>query len=306
MIQADHSSRWYGQVIGVNDVTCTVGPGLTALLGPNGAGKSTLLKLATGQLRPTTGRILLHGHAPFANPRALRYLGYVPELEGGYDEMTGREFVTMLGAMAGMRNPGLRTAVSGSIETVGMTAAADKRIGGYSKGMRQRIKLAQALVHRPSTLILDEPLNGLDPVARRDISRLLQELAAQGVCVLVSSHILHEVEQMTQRILLMYRGRLLAQGDISAIRAQIDQHPHRITIVSPHSREIAIRLMELPFILSARLDNPRPATVDVETRAPELFYARFADLVLESEWQVTAFESPDNNLEAVFKYLVRE
>jgi len=306
MIQADHSSRWYGQVIGVNDVTCTVGPGLTALLGPNGAGKSTLLKLATGQLRPTTGRILLHGHAPFANPRALQHLGYVPELEGGYDEMTGREFVTMLGAMAGLRNPGLRTAVAGSIETVGMTAAADKRIGGYSKGMRQRIKLAQALVHQPSTLILDEPLNGLDPVARRDISRLLQDLAAQGVCVLVSSHILHEVEQMTQRILLMYRGRLLAQGDISAIRAQIDQHPHRITIVSPQSREIAIRLMELPFILSARLDNPRPATVDVETRAPELFYARFADLVLESEWQVTAFESPDNNLEAVFKYLVRE
>jgi ABC-2 type transport system ATP-binding protein len=183
-------SRWYGQVIGINDVSCQIPPGITALLGPNGAGKSTMLKLITGLLRPTTGRCTVFGEKPFANPRVYQRLGYCPEIENSYEEMTGRELVTMLGAMAGLSRAALQTRVPEILEMVGMTLNADRKIGGYSKGMRQRIKIAQGTVHDPDVLILDEPLNGLDPVGRREITDLMHRLAAQGKCIVVSSHIL--------------------------------------------------------------------------------------------------------------------
>src|SRR5262245_21827800 len=212
MITLEHASRWYGQVIGINDVTCAIPTGLTALLGPNGAGKSTMIKLATGQLRPTTGRVTVLGQRPFANPAVFRQLGYCPEIESLYEEMTGREFVTLLASMAGVPADRLAGRVAEVIERVGMTPHADRKIGGYSKGMRQRIKVAQGIVHEPQVLVLDEPLNGLDPPGRRDVSNLLRHYADEGRCVLVSSHILYEVEQLTHRILLIHHGRLLAQG----------------------------------------------------------------------------------------------
>jgi ABC-2 type transport system ATP-binding protein len=304
MIALQNASRWYRQVIGLNDVSCQIPVGLTALLGPNGAGKSTMLKLITGQLRPTTGQVLVLGEAPFANPRVFSNLGYCPEIESNYDEMTGREFVTMLAAMAGIPTSTRRKAVSDSIETVGMTANADRKIGGYSKGMRQRIKVAQGIVHDPQVLILDEPLNGLDPVGRRDITCLLHDFAAKGKCVIISSHILYEVEQMTRNILLLNKGRLLAQGDIYQIRGLIDKHPHRIAIASKDARALATRLLELPYVLSARLDSVAATHLEIETHAPDLFYTQLPDIVLEQGYEVTSFDSPDNNLESVFKYLV--
>jgi ABC-2 type transport system ATP-binding protein len=304
MIVLEHASRWYGEVIGINDVSCCISAGLTALLGPNGAGKSTLLKLVTGQLRPTSGRVTVLGQRPFANPRVLRHLGYCPEIENCYEEMTGREFVTLMAAMSGLRASTLPARVTEAMAVVGMTKHADRKIGGYSKGMRQRIKIAQVLVHNPEVLVLDEPLNGLDPVGRREISALLRNRAEEGKCVLVSSHILYEVEQMTQNILLMHHGRLLAQGDIYHIRALIDAHPHRIAITTDRARELAQKLLALPYILSARLDQHEATRVEVETRSPERFYTEFPDIVLEHGFVVTRFESPDNNLEAVFRYLV--
>ena len=167
-IAFQHASRWYGQVIGLNDVTCEVGPGLTALLGPNGAGKSTFIKMVTGQLRPTTGKVLVLGEAPFANARVLGKLGYCPEIDSFYEEMSGREFVTQLATMSGYFGTELKERVDRSIERVGMTDRCDRKLGGYSKGMRQRIKVAQAILHDPQVLVLDEPLNGLDPVQRRN------------------------------------------------------------------------------------------------------------------------------------------
>jgi len=306
MIVLEGASRWHGQVIGVNDVSCSIPPGLNALLGPNGAGKSTLLKLITGQLRPTRGRVLVFGEKPFANPRVFQRLGYCPENEHSYEELTGREFVTMLAAMSGIRQPKLATRVAEVIEQVGMTINADRKIGGYSKGMRQRVKIAQGIVHDPDILILDEPLNGLDPVGRRQVTTLLRELGEAGKCVLVSSHILHEVEQLTRNILLIHRGRLLAQGDIYQIRSLIDAHPHRISIQTDTARTLAKRLLDLPYVLGVRVTSPQGNRIEIETRAPEQFYAQFPDIVLEGGFVVEEFESPDNNLEAVFRYLVGE
>ena len=303
MISLEHASRWYGQVIGINDVSCQIGGGITALLGPNGAGKSTLIKLVTGQLRPTTGSVRVLNQNPFANPSVFQSLGYCPEIENNYDDMTGREYVTFLATLAGLPGNRIPSLVSESIELVGMTANANRKIGGYSKGMRQRIKIAQGIVHDPDVLILDEPLNGLDPMGRREVTNLFHQLADKGKCVVVSSHILYEVEQMTKNILLMNRGRLLAQGDIYQIRSLIDKHPHHINIASPHSRELAKRLIELPYVLSVRLID-KDTRVELETREPENFYAQFPEIVLKEQLVVESFESPDNNLESVFKYLV--
>ncbi len=303
MIELQHASRWYGQVIGINDVSTRIGPGITALLGPNGAGKSTLMKLVTGQLRPSTGGVTVFGQRPFANAAVLQRLGYIPEIESNYDDITGRDFVTMLAVLGGLPRATIPGKVAEAIEMVGMTANADRKIGGYSKGMRQRIKLAQGIVHNPEVLVLDEPLNGLDPVGRRDITTLLHELAQKQKCIVVSSHILYEVEQMTRSILLMHRGRLLAQGDIYEIRSLIDKHPHHISIQSPDRRELAKRLLDFPFVLSARFDEER-GRLEVETREPDQFYARFPEVVLAHGYAIEAFDSPDNNLEAVFRYLV--
>jgi ABC-2 type transport system ATP-binding protein len=305
MIHIQNASRWYQQVIGVNDISCQIGAGMTALLGPNGAGKSTLLKLITGQLRPTTGQIEVLGLKPFANPNVYKRLGYCPEIENNYDDMTGVDFVTMLGSMAGIPSRELKDRVLEAIDLVGMTENAGRKIGGYSKGMRQRIKVAQGIIHNPEVVVLDEPLNGLDPVGRREMMRVFEQLAGQGKCVLVSSHILYEVEQMTSNILLMNRGRLVAQGNIYQIRGLIDSHPHKIVITTPEPRRLAKRLLDFPYILSVHFSTAKPEEIEIETRSPNLFYHEFPTIVLQEDFVISRFESPDNNLEAVFKYLIQ-
>jgi ABC-2 type transport system ATP-binding protein len=304
MIVLERVSRWYSQVIGLNDVTFTLPAGLTALLGPNGAGKSTLLKLVTGQLRPTTGAVRVLDENPFANPRVMSRLGYCPEIDNFYEEMTGREFVRLLAAMHGFSGSELTDRVDRAIGQVGMGDRCDRKLGGYSKGMRQRIKVAQAIVHDPTVVVLDEPLNGLDPVGRREMVDLFQAWSAAGRCVLVSSHILYEVEQITDRILVIYKGRLLAQGDVQGIRAQIDRHPHHIELVADRPRELGLALLAQPFVLSVRLDPERPRVVIVETHQPERFYDDLPELAIAGNFAIERFHSPDNNLEAVFHYLV--
>lgn len=303
MILLENASRWYGQVIGLNDVSCEIGTGITALLGQNGAGKSTLLKLVTGQLRPTTGSVTVFGETPFANPEVFKKLGYCPEIDTFYEHMTGREFVRFLARLAGYDPEAANARADRSIERVGMADRCDKRIAGYSKGMRQRIKLAQAMLHDPSFILLDEPLNGLDPVGRREYMDMLAALAEQGVGILVSSHILYEVEQMTKSILLLHRGRLLATGDLRVIRSLIDKHPHRIRIETEDPRRVAEHLVRLEYVLSMDFDFAGEA-VEMECREPDRFYDELPTLVVEHNLPVRAFSSPDNNLESVFKYLV--
>ena len=307
MITLTGVSRWYGQVIGLNDVTCEIGPGVTALLGMNGAGKSTMMRLITGQIRPTTGEVLIStpngSEAPFANPNVYRTLGYCPEIDNFYERQTGRQFVTHMARLAGFSAAEAKQRAGEVLTEVGMADRCDRKIAGYSKGMRQRVKLAQAMVHDPDAILLDEPLNGLDPVGRREFIALLGELAARGKAILVSSHILFEVEQMTRSILLLHRGRLLASGDLSVIRSLIDKHPHRVRIDTPQPRELAQRLIQLPYVLSVEMDA-RGTGLELQTREPDEFYGRLPQLVLDEQLQIDGFTSPDNNLESIFRYLV--
>lgn len=302
MIRLENASRWYGQIIGLNDVTCEVGPGMTALLGMNGAGKSTLMRLVTGQLRPTTGTVEVFGLDPFANPDVYRRLGYCPEIDNFYEHQTGRRFVYGLARLAGFDHSEAKRRTQAMLERVGMAERADKRIAGYSKGMRQRIKLAQAMLHDPDVILLDEPLNGLDPVGRRDYIALLQSLAQAGKTILVSSHILFEVEQMTSSILLLHRGRLLATGHLKVIRELIDKHPHKVRLDTSEPREWAKRLVALPFVLSVQVDRDG---LDLQTREPDKFYDSLMPLAAEG-LPLGGFSSPDNNLESIFRYLVNE
>jgi ABC-2 type transport system ATP-binding protein len=303
MVSATNVSRWYGQVIGLNDITCEIGPGITALLGMNGAGKTTLIRLITGQLRPTTGELKVFGEEPFANANVYRRLGYCPEIDNFYEHYTGRDFVKFLARLDGLSAADAKTRTEEVLEMVGMTDRAGRKIAGYSKGMRQRIKLAQAMLHNPEMILLDEPLNGLDPVGRRELIDILGALANQGKAILVSSHILFEVEQMTRSLLLLHRGRLLATGDLGVIRSLIDKHPHQIRIETDEPRKAAQLLASLPNIVSMKFDKSGDS-LQLEVREPDSFYDALSRAVTEQGLVIRGFSSPDNNLESVFKYLV--
>lgn len=302
MIEMKHLSRWYGIVIGLNDVTATIKPGITALLGQNGAGKTTMLRLMTGQIKPTTGEIRIFGEEPFANPNVFRRLGYCPEIDQFYEMMTGRQFVVHMARLNGYSAQEAKERAERTLTEVGMIDRCDRKIAGYSKGMRQRIKLAQAMLHDPDVIVLDEPLNGLDPVGRHEFMQVIAKLADQGKAIVISSHILYEVEQLTRNILLVHRGRLLATGDLTTIRGLIDAHPHRIRIETPDPRRVASVLLTLDNVLSLDLD--RDGFVELEVREAERFYPALAQLTLEHQLPIHGFRSPDNNLESVFQYLV--
>ncbi|MDR3690536.1 MAG: ABC transporter ATP-binding protein [Fimbriimonas sp.] len=287
----------------MNDVTCEIGPGITALLGMNGAGKTTLIRLITGQLRPTTGVLTVFGLQPFANPEVYRRMGYCPEIDNFYEHYSGRDFVRYLARLDGMSAAKAASRTDEVIDMVGMTERAGRRIAGYSKGMRQRIKLAQAMLHDPDLILLDEPLNGLDPVGRREFMDLLHGLAENGKGILVSSHILFEVEQMTRSLLLLHRGRLLATGDLGVIRSLIDKHPHQIRIDTDEPRRAAELLASVPNIVSMKFDRSGEA-LELEVREPAAFYDALSAAILERGLLVRGLSSPDNNLESVFKYLV--
>jgi len=303
LVTADHLSKWYGQVIGLNDVSVSVPPGITGLLGPNGAGKSTFMKLITGQLRPSKGTVTVLGEPIWANPGLYFRIGFCPEQDAFYDRMTGLEWVSALVRLNGHSETEAKAAAMRAIETVDLVEAAGKKIGAYSKGMRQRIKLAQALVHDPQLLILDEPLSGMDPIGRRKTMRLIREWAKQGKSVLVSSHILHEIESMTANILLINNGRILAEGNVHQIRELIDTHPHTVYIRAGDPRHLAREFLAHADVLSLRFE---PGAVVVETAQPDAFYGRLTELVAEGVCgPVEEVTSPDDNLQAVFKYLVK-
>jgi ABC-2 type transport system ATP-binding protein len=303
VIVADHVSKWYGQVIGLNDVTVNVPAGITGLLGPNGAGKSTFMKLITGQLQPSKGSVTVLGESVWNNPSQYFRIGFCPEQDAFYDRMTGLEWVTALARLNGVTPEEGRAAAMRALEAVDLVDAAAKRIGAYSKGMRQRVKLAQAIVHDPQLLILDEPLSGMDPVARRRTIRLIRDWAKQGRSIIVSSHILHEIESMTTNILLINQGRILAEGDVHQIRDLIDEHPHTVYIRAADPRHLAREFLARADVISLRFE---PGALVVETGTPDDFYANLTELVATgASGPVEAMTSPDDNLQAVFKYLVK-
>jgi ABC-2 type transport system ATP-binding protein len=303
IITAEHLSKWYGQVIGLNDVSVAVPPGITGLLGPNGAGKSTFMKLITGQLKPSKGSIAVLGAPIWGNPALYHRIGFCPEQDSFYERMTGREWVTALVRLNGVADREAAALAARAIAMVELTDAADKKIGAYSKGMRQRIKMAQALAHDPELLILDEPLSGMDPIARRRTIRMIKDWGRAGKSVLVSSHILHEIESMTANILLINQGRILAEGNVHQIRDLIDEHPHTVHIKADHIRTLAREFLADDDVLSLRLEE---GAVVVQTARPDAFYARLTELAASGEHgAIHEVTSPDDNLQAVFQYLVK-
>jgi ABC-2 type transport system ATP-binding protein len=296
-------SKWYGNVIGINKLTLSIPAGVTGLLGPNGAGKSTLLQLATGQLFPSQGTVSVLGRTVWNNPSLNRLIGLCPEQDAFYEWMSGWDFVYTCARLAGMNRAQAREAAGRSIEAVGMTRHMKRSVRGYSKGMRQRTKLAQALVHEPEVLFLDEPLTGTDPVARRDLMDIIQKLGSQGKSVLVSSHVLHEVQSLTQSIILLNHGRLVAQGEVRQIRDLIDNHPHHIVLICDSCRKLAGRLLAWEDVEGVNVLAGGKGLM-VQTRSPDAFYGRLPELSLRDDTAITEVYSDDDSLEAVFKYLV--
>jgi ABC-2 type transport system ATP-binding protein len=296
-------SKWYGNVIGVNKLTLGIAAGVTGLLGPNGAGKSTFLQLATGQLRPSQGQVFVLGHRAWNNPPLNRHIGLCPEQDAFYEWMTGRQFIETCARLGGFHAAEAREAAGRVLDEVGMTEHADRAVGGYSKGMRQRTKIAQALVHDPLVLFLDEPLSGTDPIARRDLIGIIRQFGAAGKSVILSSHVLHEVEAVTSRVILINRGRLVAEGDVREIRDLIDAHPHRIVLQSENDRALAAKLVAFDDVVGVVLVRPEGGIV-VETRSPDAFYGRLSRFALEEGTAIERVESEDDNLDAVFRYLV--
>ena len=303
-IEAEKLSKWYGQVIGVNNLTFTIEPGVTGFLGPNGAGKTTLLRLLTGQLKPSTGRITVDGAPVRNNHRLFAGVGYCPEEDAFWRYLTGWDFMFSLLRMQGYGKVEARERAEAALRQVGMMEDRNRRVGGYSKGMRQRIKLAQSIAHDPDILILDEPLNGMDPMGRRRTIDLVKRLGGEGKIVIVSSHILHEVEEMTDTILLVNHGRLLAEGNIYEIRRLIDTHPLQVTIQCERIDKLMSKLVEFEDVQSVQFDRAR-SRLTVETNRPDEFHRRLPGIVLEHDIRVQSLWSPDENLEAVFDYLVR-
>ena len=303
IVTAEHVSKWYGQVIGLNDVSVSVPSGITGLLGPNGAGKSTFMKLITGQLKPSKGVVKVLGEPIWGNPHLFFQIGFCPEQDAFYERMTGLEWLTALVRLNGLSEEEADDAARRALTLVDLMEAANKKIGAYSKGMRQRVKLAQAIVHDPELLILDEPLAGMDPIARRRTIRMIREWAREGKSIIVSSHILHEIESMTGNILLINNGRILAEGDVHHIRDLIDEHPHSVYVKAANPRALAREFLAHVDVRSLKFEE---GAVVVETGKPDAFYSRLTEMAASGEYgTIEEVTSPDDNLAAVFQYLVK-
>lgn len=295
----DHVSHWYGDVVAVNDISCSVSTGITGLLGPNGAGKSTLLQLAAGLLTPSNGTVRVYGESPTAGPSVYRRVALVPEREALPSMLSARAFVSARAELLGVRD--VRTAVERALALVELDTVADRRVGGFSKGMRQRAKLAAALVHEPSLVLLDEPFNGLDPRQRLHMMRLLEDRAAAGTAVLLSSHILEEIEGVASRILVMLSGRLAASGDYRTLRRLMTDQPHTVRIKSSDDRMLASALMQVPTVLGVEISS-----TGLMVRATDyaLFARAVAPIAQRGNLTLYEVEATDESLEHVFAYLV--
>jgi ABC-2 type transport system ATP-binding protein len=297
-IVLEHASRWYGNVVAVNDVSFSVGAGVTSLLGPNGAGKTTILHMLAGLLQPSAGRVLLGGQPAWRNPSVYRSVGLVPEREAVYDFLTGREFVEMCATLQRLPDP--RAAAARAIATVDLEAAAGRAIGTYSKGMRQRVKIAGALVHDPQILLLDEPFNGMDPRQRLHMIELLRSMAAAGRAILFSSHILEEVERLAEQVLVINAGRLAAAGNYRQIRRLMTDRPHTFVVRSSDNRRLASAFLAEPAVFGAELKD---GLLTIRVAEFSGFTRSVARVARDAGVSLFAVAPSDDSLESVFEYL---
>ena len=299
-VELAHTSRWYGNVVAVNDISFTLPTGITGLLGPNGAGKSTLLHLIAGFLAPSSGRVLVNGQPAWGNVEMYRQVGLVPERESAYDFLSGRQFVLANARLQKVSDPS--AAAARAIRLVELEGAQDRPIGTYSKGMRQRAKVAAALVHEPEILVLDEPFNGMDPRQRLHMMGLLREMAAEGRTILFSSHILEEVERLAETVLVIVAGRLAASGDFRQIRRLMTDRPHTFTVRSSDDRALAAALVSEPKIAGVSLDD---GLLTVRTSDFGAFSRTIAGVARTTRISLFELLPTDESLESVFSYLVR-
>ena len=298
----EHVSKWYGSVLALNQVTLELTGGITGLVGANGAGKSTLLRLANGQLKPTLGKVSIRGVDAW-DWRARRLVGYCPDVDAFYEDLSGRKFVAMMARLCCFHKKEALRRTEAALEQVGMTDRADRKLQGYSKGMRQRIKLAQALLHDPELLILDEPLSGIDPIGRQELLELFQRLAAQGKCLLISSHELEALEKLTNHVAIMARGRVAAVGTLQQIRDLLDDHPISVRIEVANPREVARLLIQLADSVAVEVEASATALI-VKARNPKRFFAAFGKLVVEQKLEVRGLEPLDESAHAILGYLL--
>jgi ABC-2 type transport system ATP-binding protein len=304
IIQASDLSKWYGQVIGLNKFALRVMPGITGIVGPNGSGKSTFFKVVLGLIKPNAGSITVLGQSPWKNSDLHSSIGFCPDYESLPADSTGREYLTLVGRLHMMHGTDLSKRIQEVGKLVEMVKALDRKTGGYSKGMRQRMKIAGALIHDPELLILDEPLSGTDPLVRKDIIDLVKRLNKEhGHDIIVSSHVLFEIERMTHNVALIYRGRAVASGDISEIRNLMDRHPHNIIIEGERTTALAKHLLDQDYVVSISYNDNRNS-VTVQVSRPDDFFNGLPALIDKAQCSVTKMYSLDDNLEAVFKYLV--
>ena len=300
----DNVSKFYGEILGVNRVSLAIPPGITSLVGPNGAGKSTLMNLMTGLLRPTRGDVTVLGIPTDRPERLFRKVGYCSQFDSFPRGLTGREFVRSFLMVSGLHRNQAEDFTEKALERVDLLPAADRKIGAYSKGMRQRVRLAQSIAHEPSVLILDEPLNGLDPMVRAETITLFRQLAAEGLHLIISSHILHEVDMMSDRVVLLNNGYVVAEGAIHGVRDEMDvEHPMQILIRCDQPSLLAARMFRSDEVVEARLHEDRHGLF-VKTRNPDRFYLLLNEIVAQGEVNVESVTPVDDDLSAVYEYLI--
>jgi ABC-2 type transport system ATP-binding protein len=303
MIVFDDVSKFYGEILGVNRVNLSIAPGITSLVGPNGSGKTTLMNLMTGLLQPTRGDISILGMRPDQPEELFRKVGYCAQFDSFPRGVTGRDFIKSYLSVHGHTRTEADELTHKALERVGLVESADRKVAGYSKGMRQRIRLAQSIAHGPSVLILDEPLNGLDPMARAEIIRLFRQLAEEGLHLILSSHILHEVDMMSDTVVLLNNGYVVAEGDIHGVRDEIEEHPMEILIRCDRPSFLAARLFEQAATVEARLHEDRRGLF-IKTRNADQFYLLLNRIVLDSDLKIETIAPADDDLNAVYQYLI--
>jgi ABC-2 type transport system ATP-binding protein len=300
-VVADGVSKWFGALVAVSDVSFDVGAGVTALLGPNGAGKSTMFRMLCGLARPSKGTVRVLGRDPRADTGVTRMIGLVPQQESVFEPLTAREFVALSARLYGLPSP--ERAASVALEVVGLDPSDRRRLPAYSKGMRQRVKVAQAIVHDPAVLVLDEPLTGLDPRQRADLVALFRRLGSEGRCVIVSSHVLDEVERLGSQVLVMSQGRLAAAGDFRELRALMDDRPMRVRVRTDRPRELAGALLEGGTAVGVRLDGDQ--VLELDTRDARALAHALAPVARERQARLYEVNPLDADLEGVFRYVVQ-
>jgi ABC-2 type transport system ATP-binding protein len=303
MIVFDNVSKFYGEILGVNHINLTIPPGITSLVGPNGSGKTTLMNLMTGLLQPTRGSISVLGTPPDKPEELFRKVGYCAQFDSFPPGITGFEFIKSFLGLYGFKKSEAEEKSMRALERVSLVDAANRKVAGYSKGMRQRIRLAQSIAHEPDVLILDEPLNGLDPLARAEIIGLFRKLAEDGLHLIISSHILHEVDLISDRVVLLNNGYVVAKGDIHGVRNEMEEHPMQILVRCDRPSALAAQLFEQEHILEARMLEDRRGLV-IKTRDADQFYLKLNHVILEGYFNVESVMPVDDDLNAVYQYLI--